>query len=67
MTNQAQGGRVGENEAWHKYLMLSVDLTSPNSGRRYLLPLDVSAYLLYLPLLGPISPGEVLGESTYFL
>ena len=56
-----------KNEAWNKYLMVSVDITSPNSGRRYLLSLDASAYLFYLLLLGPTFLGEVLGKSTLFL
>ena len=38
-----------------------------NSGRRYLLPLDVSAYLLFSPLLWLNFPGGVLGKSTLVL
>jgi hypothetical protein len=34
-----------QNESWNKYLMLRVAGQYPNSGRRYLLPLDGAAYL----------------------
>ena len=36
-----------QNETWNKYLMLRVVGQYPNSGRRYLLPLDGAAYLKY--------------------
>ena len=36
-----------QNESWNKYLMLRVAGQYPNSGRRYLLPLDGAAYLKY--------------------
>ena len=36
-----------QNETWNKYLMLRVSGQYPNSGRRYLLPLDGAAYLKY--------------------
>ena len=36
-----------QNESWDKYLMLRVVGHDPNSGRRYLLPLDGAAYLKY--------------------
>ena len=36
-----------QNETWNKYLMLRVGGQYPNSGRRYLLPLDGTAYLKY--------------------
>ena len=36
-----------QNESLDKYLMLRVAGQSPNSGRRYLLPLDGAAYLKY--------------------
>ena len=36
-----------QNESWNKYLMMRVAVQYPNSGRRYLLPLDGTAYLKY--------------------
>ena len=36
-----------QNESWNKYLMLRTAGQYPNSGRRYLLPLDGAAYLKY--------------------
>ena len=36
-----------QNETWNKYLMLKVAGQYPNSGRRYLLPLNGALYLKY--------------------
>ena len=36
-----------QNESWNKYLMMRVAGQYPNSGRRYLLPLDGAAYHKY--------------------
>ena len=36
-----------QTESWNKYLMMRVAGQYPNSGRRYLLPLDGAAYLKY--------------------
>ena len=36
-----------QNESWNKYLMLRVAGQYPNSGRRYLLPLDGAVHLKY--------------------
>ena len=36
-----------QNESWNKYLMMRVAGQYPNSGRRYLLPLDGAAGLKY--------------------
>ena len=36
-----------QNETWNKYLMFRVAGQYPDSGRRYLLPLDGAAYLKY--------------------
>ena len=55
-----------QNESWNKYLMLRVVGQDPNSGRRYLLPLDGAAYLKYWPLWGSYFSDEVSGKSTLF-
>ena len=59
-----------QNKSWNKYLISRVAGQYPNSGRRYILPLDGAAYLNYWPLWGSYFSGEVLGKSSllyYFL